>query len=283
MSPAGDAAQELRRLAGIEDSAIDLAAGALALARCERPAVRLDRYTDHLAELAGAVAAAADPAAPAGEGADTLAARREALVATIHGRYGYEGDRQAYDDLQNADLMRVIDRRRGLPIALGILYIHCGRAQGWQIHGLNFPGHFLLRLDAGAQRLILDPFDGGRPVDVAGLRALVKATLGGEAELAPEHYAPATNREILIRLQNNRKVRLLKAERVDAALQTVETMLLFAPGEGALWHEAGVLNAHGGNLRAALVAFGHARDLAASPQARHRADRLIAELRSRLN
>src|SRR3546814_18868046 len=87
--------------------------------------------------------------------------------------------------MSNADMMRVIDRRRGLPVALGILYLHGARAQGWPICGLNFPGHFLLRLDLGAERTIIDPFHGGETRDAAALRALLK-TMAGEAARSEE-------------------------------------------------------------------------------------------------
>jgi regulator of sirC expression with transglutaminase-like and TPR domain len=271
-----DTTAALRSLAGLDDAAIDLADAALALAARERPGVPLERYRAHLDELAGSVASA-------GTTGGGLAGKHAALCAAIHGTFGYTGDTASYDDLQNANLMRVIDRRRGLPIALGILHIHCGRAHGWEIDGLNFPGHFLVRLEDGAERMIFDPFDGGAELDVAALRALIKATRGEDAELAPEHYAPASNRDILIRLQNNRKVRLIKAEQTAPALAAVEDMLLFAPGEASLWHEAGLLNAHIGNLRAALLAFKHCRDLSENPADRARVERLIAELRGRLN
>jgi len=55
-----------------------------------------------------------------------------ALTQVMAEEHGYGGDRQHYDDLQNANLIRVIDRRRGLPVALGILYLHAARAQGWR-------------------------------------------------------------------------------------------------------------------------------------------------------
>ena len=58
------------------------------------------------------------------------------------GRYGYDGDRLSYDDPRNADLMAVIDRRRGLPVALGILYIHAARAAGFEARGLEFARPF---------------------------------------------------------------------------------------------------------------------------------------------
>ena len=57
------------------------------------------------------------------------AARTGALNEIILLKNGYSGDELSYDDLQNANLMRVVDRRKGPPVALGILYIHAARAQ----------------------------------------------------------------------------------------------------------------------------------------------------------
>jgi len=267
----------LRRFAGAADAQVDLAEAALLLAAREHPGVPLGRYREHLDELVSAVTRTHD-ALPAG-----FSRKRDALAAVIHDSFAYTGDRQSYDDLQNANLIRVIDRRKGLPIALSILHIHCGRALGWDICGLNFPGHFLVRIEDGPTRTIFDPFNDGVEVTTAGLRDLLKATQGTDAELSPTHYAVASNRDILIRLQNNRKTRLLQANQIAEGLATVEDMLLFAPGEAALWREAGILNAHLGNLRAALIALGHCHDLTIDPGDRARITGLITDIRGRLN
>ena len=58
-------------------------------------------------------------------------AQPERLAEIIASAYGYRGDSDTYDDLQNADVARVIERRKGLPVALAILYLHVARAQGW--------------------------------------------------------------------------------------------------------------------------------------------------------
>ena len=131
----------LAQIAASSDAEIDLAEGALALAAFERPQVPFARYRAHLAELAEEVAK--DGARDLEEGGE----RAALLARVLFGRYGYEGDRLTYDDLQNANLIRVIDRRKGLPVALGILVIHAARAQGWTMAGLNFPAHFLVRLE----------------------------------------------------------------------------------------------------------------------------------------
>jgi regulator of sirC expression with transglutaminase-like and TPR domain len=275
--PESETRDALRRFAGMPDDQVNLAEAALLLGSRTRPGVSLSRYRNHLAELVTAVSQAYDSLP------ESVSRKRDALASVIHDEFDYTGDRQSYDDLQNTNLMQVIDRRKGLPIALGILHIHCGRALGWDICGLNFPGHFLVRLDDGATRTIFDPFNNGVGVSVAELRDLLKSTLGEDAELTPAHYAIAGNRDILIRLHNNRKIRLLKSNQIADGLTTVEDMLLFAPGEAALWHEAGVLNTHLENLRAALIAFDHCHDLTPDPGDRARIGSLIADIRGRLN
>jgi regulator of sirC expression with transglutaminase-like and TPR domain len=274
-----DTEAELRLLGGRDDAQIDIGEAALALAALERPGVRRDRYRHQLALLAAATAetfAAIDDL-------QGIQRHHAALVRTIVDRFAYAGDTQTYDDLQNANLMRVIDRQRGLPIALGILYLHAGRAQGWTIDGLNFPGHFLLRLEAAGQSLIFDPFNDGAPLNVADLRALLKTSSGSNAELTPEHYAPASNRDILLRLQNNIKIRLLRAEQAEAALVIIESMLMFAPDRPSIWYEAGLMHSHLGNLRGSLVALGQCQDIATDPRLRDEVTRLMQSISKQLN
>ena len=87
------------------------------------------------------------------------------------------------------------------------------------------------------------------------LRDLLKVAAGADAELTPEYYATVGNRDILLRLQNNLKLRFMKADRVDKAVEILNGMLLFAPEEAMLWREAGLLNAHIGNLNVAVDAL----------------------------
>src|SRR5947199_10154632 len=186
----------LRELGESTSPILPIGDAALALASFERPRVGLTRYRQHLTALAR------DVGRHAGATGD-LAARAHALNEIILLKHGYSGDELTYDDLQNANLMRVVDRRKGLPVALGILYLHAARAQGWESLGLAFPGHFLVRLGEGAERLILDPFHGGQVCEAAMLRELLKAMAGQEVELSPEYYAPVADRDVLLRLQNN--------------------------------------------------------------------------------
>ncbi len=278
MIAAAAARARLREIGAQADQAIDLAEAALALAWLDRPRVEPERYRHHLRLLVRDVADAAG-----GPAAGRLDRRVAALNQVIVGKYGYAGDSLTYEDLQNANLMRVIDRRKGLPIALGILYLHAARAQGWEAHGLGFPGHFLIRLDGDGRRLILDPFNRGRSRDTAGLRELLKVALGLEAELEPAHYAPVGNRSILLRLQNNIKLRLIRDRRWAAALEVLEAMLLFAPGEPEPWREAGILSSRLGHLGRAVECLETSLENQPGGAARHATATLLQQLRKQLN
>jgi regulator of sirC expression with transglutaminase-like and TPR domain len=266
----------LRDLGASGEQILPIAEAALALASFERPRVGPSRYREHLRVLAR------DVGRHAGAGGDA-AAHARALNEIILLKYGYTGDELTYDDLQNANLMRVVDRRKGLPVALGILYMHAGRAQGWETVGLAFPGHFLIRLSDGAERLILDPFHGGQVCGAAELRELLKATTGQESELQAEYYAPVSDRDVLLRLQNNLKARLLQAERHERAVGVVETMLMLAPDLAELWREAGMLHARLGNMRAAAAALEQFVLRAPDGMARHQAAAILQQLKAKLN
>jgi regulator of sirC expression with transglutaminase-like and TPR domain len=266
----------LREVGATQSTVLPIAESALALASFDRPRVALARYRRHLQAIAHDVGRrAADTGSLQGRGA--------ALNEIILLKYGYSGDELTYDDLQNANLMRVIDRRKGLPVALGILYLDAARAQGWDAVGLGFPGHFLIRLADGAERLILDPFHGGRTLDAVALRELLQAIAGQEIELAPEYYAPVADREVLLRLQNNLKSRLLQGRRHEEAVRVIETMRMLAPDLAELSREAGLLHAQLGNMRAAVRSIEEFIARAPEGSARHEAAVVLQQLKAKLN
>jgi regulator of sirC expression with transglutaminase-like and TPR domain len=267
-----DGATLLREAVAARGPVIDLAGAALACAAMDRGGLELAPYRAHLAVLARDVAAAAGARAPA-------AALAQALAVA----HGYAGDRESYDDLDNADLARVIDRRRGLPVALAILWMHAARAQGWRCHGLDAPGHFVIRLEAGDRAQVLDPFDGGRALDDDALAALLRRVAGAEGARAARSLEPVDDRSVLLRLQNNIKLRLVRAGEHARALAVVERMLLIAPRAIELWREAGRLHEATGALRAAIAAFGTAMALAGDGDARQRIAAELAAVQGRLN
>jgi len=269
---------ELARIGMLADDQIDLGEAALLLAFLEAPKANLENYRAHFAMLVGEARAAI-----ARRPADSLMARAEVLHEVMVENHHYRGDSLTYDDLQNANLIRVIDRRMGLPITLGVLYLLVCHALGWKAEGLNFPGHFLVRLAQDGDRMIIDPFHDGQEMDVPRLRHMLKAAAGMAAELTPDHYLPMARRDILLRLENNIKLRLVQTGRLELALKTVEVMQAIAPNEFSLWRDRGMLLAAQGEIIGAIDSIQKFHDVSDDPRNKQQAQILIQQLKRRLN
>jgi regulator of sirC expression with transglutaminase-like and TPR domain len=249
MTPQQDYALRVLVKAGESgDQNLDIGETALALAALEPGEGSLVSYRDFLDNVAFAVS-------KENSGDLDLTEQVQILQRVLSREYGFTGDRANYNDLANANLMRVIDRRKGLPVTLGIVYLHIGRRLGWDMVGLSFPGHFLLRLQNQGARLIIDPFDNGAVREVSDLRGLLKSVQGEEAELLPAHYEPVSDRAVLLRLQNNIKMRKLQKGAIEQAVETLQLMVLFAPAEAMLWRELGLFQARLGQLKKAVAAL----------------------------
>ncbi len=265
----------------LPDSEFDIGAVALQLARIDAPEADWAAGRDALSDVARRAmqAALGNRAADAGDGEQ----RRLVLADLVHHQLGFRGDRQTYDDLSNANLLRVLERKRGLPVALGVLWLHAADALGWEAYGVDFPGHFLLALRGESGPVVIDVFDGGARLEARELRALIKRVEGDKAELKPGMLTAMTRRGVLLRLQNNIKLRRLRSGDLPGALACNEDMLRIAPDHAGLWREAAMINQQMERIGAALAALDRAISLAPDDPATARMRALAQELRGRLN
>ena len=164
-----EAARAFARLAALPDPPLEALALAIAAAFRDGP-VDERAVARRLDELAGevrpaVVAAAGDPAAEAGALAEVLGRRR-----------GFAGDREDYDAPRNSFLDVVLERRRGLPILLSVLWLAVAGRTGVELVGVGLPGHFVVAHVGAAPPLLLDPFAGGRPFEGPSPGAIPVAT-----------------------------------------------------------------------------------------------------------
>lgn len=233
----------LKAVGGSDDPLANIGYTTLVLASLDRPGVSFQKYEHHLKilglDLMGELIRS-----------DSAYDRAQALTAVLHGRHEYTGNEEYYEDLQNANLMSVIDTRKGLPVALSILYMHTARTQGWQIEGLSFPGHFLIRLygadRTGGDPVIIDPFHDGKILDARDLRNMIHEFTGDEAKLFPGYYEAVTDREILVRLLNNIKIRCLQVSDLGQAIEILTRLVMIDPAFMQHHYELGMLLAYVG-------------------------------------
>ncbi len=126
---------------------------------------------------------------------------------------GFSGNHRRFSDPHNSFLNDVLSRRVGIPISLSVLTMEVGRRIGVPLVGVGMPGHFLVRHQEGAGEL-LDPFGGGRLLDLADCARLFSSVHGEAPSFDPALLAAIGPRAILVRMLTN--LRQLYLARGDA-------------------------------------------------------------------
>lgn len=220
-------AMTIAALGLIDDDQIELDLAALALSELDHPAVDLSAYTALLNEIGEQLQSI---------GAEARTSREQAtlLSTVLHSEYGFRGDVDSYDAPLNGDLIRVLDRRQGLPVSLSILYVAAARRLGWRADPLNTPGHVLVRLGR-EDPVVIDPFNGGAIVEQRQLIALLGQAVAGGAKISAEHSGPMSNRRTLVRLLMNQASRAEATGDPGRAMTIYARMTAIAPDNPDGW------------------------------------------------
>ena len=218
-----DELRRLNRLLARPEHEIGLAEGALLLARCDYPQLDVAAYLQRLDHLADAVRRRLPDAA-------TLTDKIFALNGQLFEAEGFRGDDDDYFDPRNSFLNEVLDRKRGLPITLSIVYIEVGRRLGLPLEGVSFPGHFLVKLPVHGGGIVLDPYFAGESLSEEELRARLEAASGSESPRAlNEALEAASKQQILLRVLRNLKHLYYQRAQYDKALQVTDRILCLVP------------------------------------------------------
>ena len=126
--------------------------------------------------------------------------RVDELVDYLGGEVGFAGPSDGFHHPDNIYLHRAIDRREGMPLTLCAIYAFVARRAGLQAGLLPFPGHVLLSVVDGGERVILDPFGGGATLTQRGcMRYLAEHGLPFRGEF----FTPASDTAMLLRHVTN--------------------------------------------------------------------------------
>jgi regulator of sirC expression with transglutaminase-like and TPR domain len=158
----------------------------------------------------------------------TLAARLDAISNLLYVKEGFRGNREAYYDPRNSYLNEVLDRRLGIPISLGIVYMAVAAGAAVAVWGVPTPGHFMLAAEDESRRWFIDPFSGGQFFDEAGCRRHL-ATMLGSAAVADGCLRRASNHEIVVRVLRNLKAAHAMDDAWQSALPVQQRLAALLP------------------------------------------------------
>jgi regulator of sirC expression with transglutaminase-like and TPR domain len=216
---------------------------------------------------------------------DRLRAERpeDAICEALGADMGLNGDHLTYEDARNADLIDVCERRKGLPVALGVIYVEAGRRCAIDIRGVDFPNHFLLRIETDQGPIALDPFEGGRIVLPSELtqRAFAAGLTPDVADRIDVLMAPVADRAVALRLQNNIFARAIRRGDFAQAERSALRRALLDPKDHRPWLDVAAAREGQGALTGALEALGRAQMLDGGATIAARAAR--ERMRLRLN
>lgn len=236
---------EFESMVRLPDAEIDLAAAALLVAREEYPSLDVGSHLRWLDEMAIEVR-------------DRIGAERHPLtVAAGLSRYlfselGFCGTEEEYFDPRSSYLSDVLDRRKGIPISLSLVYMEVARRAGFEVQGVGLPGHFIVKHPHPTDEILVDPFSGGMIVTPEECAAKVEEIYNGGVTFQPFMLGAVTKRQILSRTVHNLKTIYLAGRRHQKALAMSELLLIIAPWDLEEIRDRGMLRYHLGDLGGAV-------------------------------
>ena len=265
--------------AHLDSDEVELATGALLIAQSEYRELNIENYLYQLDEMADAVRERIQAA--------TLPEQHiTELNRYLFEEKGFTGNIDNYYALGNNFLNFVLDKKTGIPITLGVVYIEVGRRAGLPLVGVNFPGHFLVRYQREHLDILLDVFEKGSFMCEDSLRSKLQETLGDSVPLESSMLTEATDKEILARILRNLTRAYTLLENYDKALTAAERITWLLPNTAADYRLLGYLHYKNHAYSKGIAAFETYLRLADAPSDATAVERNIQHLQkllSRLN
>ena len=218
--------KEFSQLASLDDERIDLAHGALLIAKAVYPDLNASLYLERLDQIAAGVqldiAAITEPG--------NIISR---LNHILFEQERFRGNRENYYDPDNSFLNRVLDRKTGIPITLSLIYIEVGGRLGLDVRGIGLPGHFMTALYHASGKIFIDPFNRGEIRTVDECLQIVRSYAG--SVVAPDlHWLqPIGRKELLVRMLRNLKLIYAQQDNDVMLFKTIHWILTLQPDASA--------------------------------------------------
>jgi len=230
------------------DEKINLAEAALLIAAEEYRGLDVAAYLARLDEMAATLKrrlrADISPA-------DTIVALNRFLFDEL----GFSANAADYYDARNSFLNEVIDRKRGIPITLAVVYIEIGRRVGLPLQGVAFPAHFLVKCPLREGTVVLDPYAKGVSLSLDDLKRRVKSLREGSEppnSVLAGLLAAASNKDILVRILRNLKGIYTHHREWLKALAATDRIITVTPDVAEEYRDRGMIYFNLECFRAAL-------------------------------
>lgn len=136
---------------------------------------------------------------PGAGGAPYLSAAERVLFRDA----GLQGDTDDYYAIENSCLPLVVERRRGMPLTLAVIYLEVARRLARPVYGVALPAHFVCQYNDGLVRVYVDVFDAGRLLTEEDCLAKIQELMSRPIQLEELHFGPCAKRTMVARMLRN--------------------------------------------------------------------------------
>lgn len=276
---ADDAFKYLTVLAETKNEEVDILEAAFALGVIFLPGIDVTKYRNQIRGIEKELKDCFENKLSSKSANDNVELRINAIREVVYKNNHFRGDKDDFENIDNINFIRLLETKTGIPVSIGVLLMHLTKFMKWQCEGMNFPGHFLLRMDFKGERVIIDPFEDAKVMEAHDLRELLKNIIGEKAELSHSFYEPVEKRDILLRLQNNLKARLIENGEYEKAILAVESIEAFYPEEYRLYLDKGVLFAKLKSVHKAIESLETYIKRSPDPAERQQANILLEQIK----
>lgn len=204
------------------EAAIDLALAALYIAQEAYPELEPEEYISALDVMAEEIRDYV-----AGEHYPLRIIQK--INQYLYDELGFQGNEENFYDPRNSMLNEVLDRRKGIPITLALIYLEIARRIDFPMVGIALPGHFLIRPNRQDMEIYVDAFHKGEILFIEDCQQRVNAAYGQEVPIQPGFLEPVGARQFLARMLTNLKIIYLHSRDFEKSLGAVERILWMFP------------------------------------------------------
>ena len=156
----------------------------------------------------------------------------------LFSHHGFKGDEEDYYNPKNNFLNEVIDRKAGIPITLSIIYSQIAKYIGLDLKISGFPSHVVVSYK---QEMILDPYHGGKLLNVDDLQAILDSNYAGQVQFSPEFLNEIDETKILIRILRNLRSSYTQSFAYEKAMRCTDMALALDPNGPEDIRDKGIL------------------------------------------
>jgi regulator of sirC expression with transglutaminase-like and TPR domain len=125
------------------------------------------------------------------------------LNQVLFQEFHLHGDNDDYYSSKNSFLNKVLERRKGNPLLLSVIYIEVARLANIPVVGINLPRHFVVGLKNDyndSMEFYISPFNQGSILTKEDIEVYLKKI---NLPVEPKYYEECSNVEILLRIVLN--------------------------------------------------------------------------------